>query len=326
METRAEPISTIAELSGVKAHTLQRHYKKISSGYLQWPARTHARQWLLYPQNAGAYISIDEVSLSNGELYTFVTNKAAKGKKGALIASIQGTRAADIAGVLDGLGPRQKQAIKEVTMDMAKNMESAIRTSLPGVAIVTDRFHVVKLLLEPVQQLRIKLRWKELEIENEQIANARKMGRKYRSQELVNGDTPKQLLARCRHSLSQPRSRWKLHQNLRMSIAFQRYPELEAAYEHAQKLLQVYSCSNAAEAKKKILQWIKDTYTFNKQEFYSCAKSLYYHLETITNFFTNRSTNASAESFNAKVKLFRANQRGVVDTAYFLFRLSKLYG
>ncbi|TVQ05204.1 MAG: DDE transposase, partial [Balneolaceae bacterium] len=38
------------------------------------------------------------------------------------------------------------------------------------------------------------------------------------------------------------------------------------------------------------------------------------------------STNASAESFNAKVKLFRANQRGVVDTAYFLFRLSKLYG
>lgn len=266
------------------------------------------------------------MSLSNGELFTFVTNKAAKGKKGALIATIEGTKAADIADVLNRLDPVRKQQIKEVTMDMAKNMESAIRTALPAASIVTDRFHVVKLLLEPVQQLRIKLRWKELEIENEQIAQARKTGQKYQSLELVNGDTPKQLLARCRHSLSQPRSRWKLRQSLRMSIAFQRYPELEAAYNHAQKLLLVYNGTCAKKAKQAIQQWIDDTYTYKMDLFYSCAKSLYYHLETIVNYFTNRSTNASAESFNAKVKLFRANQRGVVDVTYFLFRLSKLYG
>ncbi|MFC2448169.1 MAG: DDE transposase, partial [Prevotella denticola] len=39
----------------------------------------------------------------------------------------------------------------------------------------------------------------------------------------------------------------------------------------------------------------------------------------------NRSTNAAAESFNAKIKLFRANLRGVVDKSFFLFRLAKLY-
>jgi len=48
-------------------------------------------------------------------------------------------------------------------------------------------------------------------------------------------------------------------------------------------------------------------------------------METILNFFTNRSTNASAESFNAKIKLFRANLRGVADTKFFLFRLEKLF-
>ncbi|WP_394812342.1 transposase [Flavobacterium psychrophilum] len=32
------------------------------------------------------------------------------------------------------------------------------------------------------------------------------------------------------------------------------------------------------------------------------------------NFFKNRHTNANAESFNSKIKLFRANQRGVVET------------
>jgi len=201
-----------------------------------------------------------------------VTNKAAEGKKGALIASIEGTRAADIAEVLNRLDPAQKEQIKEVTMDMAKNMESAIRTALPGVAIVTDRFHVVKLLLEPVQQLRIKLRWKELEIENGHIAQARKAGRKYISGELTNGDTPKQLLARCRHSLSQPRSRWKLRQSLRMSVAFQRYPELETAYNHAQKLLVAYNGACAKKAKRAIQQWIDDTYTYKMDLFYSCAK------------------------------------------------------
>nr|WP_302850224.1 transposase [Polaribacter cellanae] len=50
-----------------------------------------------------------------------------------------------------------------------------------------------------------------------------------------------------------------------------------------------------------------------------------YHLETILNFFNNRSTNANAESFNSKIKLFRPNQRGVRDTQFFLFRLEKLF-
>ena len=38
----------------------------------------------------------------------------------------------------------------------------------------------------------------------------------------------------------------------------------------------------------------------------------------------NRSTNAGAESFNAKVKAFRSQFRGVTDIPFFLFRLSKL--
>ena len=45
----------------------------------------------------------------------------------------------------------------------------------------------------------------------------------------------------------------------------------------------------------------------------------------ILNFFDNRSTNASAESFNAKIKNFRAQLRGISDVKYFLFRLQKIY-
>lgn len=60
-------------------------------------------------------------------------------------------------------------------------------------------------------------------------------------------------------------------------------------------------------------------------EFNTAAHSLKYHFETILNFFENRLTNANAESFNSKIKLFRANLRGVIDSKFFLFRMEKLF-
>ncbi|UQA28659.1 transposase [Bacteroides caecimuris] len=43
------------------------------------------------------------------------------------------------------------------------------------------------------------------------------------------------------------------------------------------------------------------------------------------NFFVDRAANAFAESFNAKIKAFRASLRGVTDIRFFLFRLTKPY-
>ncbi len=36
-------------------------------------------------------------------------------------------------------------------------------------------------------------------------------------------------------------------------------------------------------------------------------------------------TNAAAESFNAKIKAFRSQFRGVRNVTFFLFRLTKIY-
>ncbi len=43
------------------------------------------------------------------------------------------------------------------------------------------------------------------------------------------------------------------------------------------------------------------------------------HYESILDFFDNRSTNASAESFNTKIKAFRVTSRGVRDTTFLPF-------
>jgi transposase len=49
------------------------------------------------------------------------------------------------------------------------------------------------------------------------------------------------------------------------------------------------------------------------------------HDETIGDDMDVSSNNASAEAFNSKVKIFRAQMRGVRDRDFFIFRLVKLY-
>lgn len=52
--------------------------------------------------------------------------------------------------------------------------------------------------------------------------------------------------------------------------------------------------------------------------FGTIVRTIQAHYINIVNFFPRRSTNAAAESFNAKIKTFRSQLRGVRDIAFFL--------
>lgn len=123
-------------------------------------------------------MSIDEVSLWKGELYTFITNKSAKEKKGSIVACIAGTKSEDISKVLDKMPVKVRAEVKEVTLDMAASMSSAVSQSFPLVKQVTDRFHVVRLAIEATQGLRTTYRWQETDLENELIKQARQQKQK----------------------------------------------------------------------------------------------------------------------------------------------------
>lgn len=325
METREDTIGNIASYYAIKGDVLRRHYKKKSSGFKEWGQKEHAEDYLLFPDNIGENLSIDEVALSQGELYTFVTNKNGRGKKGSLVASVKGTLSADIIGALERLPREKRDNVKEITLDMAKNMEAAVKVCFPRANLVTDRFHVVRLAMEALQHLRIKQRWEELDKENEAIEEAKKKGLKYRPPILENGDTPKQLLARCRHVFAKKQSDWTQSQEVRANIAFEKYPILAKAYIHALEFRNIYEDKLKSSAEVKFKLWIDKTNKIHIKEFLTVANSVNHNLDNILNFFDNRATNANAESFNSKIKLFRANLRGVVDTKFFLFRLAKLF-
>jgi transposase len=280
---------------------------------------------MLFSENIGEYLSIDELSLTQGELYTFVTNKDGKGKQGSLVASIKGTLTKDIVAVLEKIPLELRNTVKEVTLDMANNMESAARQSFPQAQLVTDRFHVVRLATEALQHIRINYRWEELDKENSAIEEAKKQGKKYKTIELENGDTPKQLLARCRYIIAKKPNEWTSSQQKRATLLFDRYPRIKEAYQHVLEFRNIYELKSQSYAEQLFLNWIDKTNELKIKEFNTVANTVSNNLKNILNFFINRNTNANAESFNSKIKLFRANLRGVSDNKFFLFRISKLY-
>ena len=280
---------------------------------------------MIYPENIGEHLSIDEVSLSKGELYTFVTNKSGRGKKRTIVASIKGTKSQDIIEVVNKIPLEKRKLVKEITLDMANNMQLASKTCFPESYLVTDRFHVVKLVMEALQHLRVKYRWEEIEKENQATKTAKEQGVKYIPVTFENDDTPKQLLARSRYIIAKKPNEWTENQKVRAELLFKNYPLLHQAYKHTLEFRNIYEETSREIAQEKILNWIQKTKLLNMNVFNTAANSINYHLETILNFFVKRNTNANAESFNSKIKLFRANQRGVINTKFFLFRLEKLF-
>ena len=91
LDTHAISSQSLANHYGLDGKQLQEQYKDYLSDYHEWDQKSHAENWLLHEQNIGSFLSIDETSLSNGELYTIITNKAAKGRKGAVVAMVKGT-------------------------------------------------------------------------------------------------------------------------------------------------------------------------------------------------------------------------------------------
>lgn len=301
-------------------------YKEHLSGYKDWDQKDHAREWILYPGNLGHHLSIDETALSNGDLYTVVTNKDGKGRKGALVAMIEGTASEKVIRALNSIPEKEREMVREVTLDMAGSMNKIARRCFPCGIRVIDRFHVQKLANDAIQEIRIAHRWDAINQETNAKENAKLDGKKYVPEQLQNGDTKKQLLARSRYLLFKSAEKWTPKQKERAKLLFGLYPDIKQAYWLVHGLRMIFTnTEDKGVAYTKMAKWFNDVTDSGFKSFNTISATFYSHYPEILNYFDNRSTNASAESFNAKIKAFRATQRGVRDIPFFLFRLAKIY-
>jgi transposase len=281
---------------------------------------------LLYPENIGEHLSIDETAFTNGDLYTILTNKSGKGKKGTLVAMIKGTKSDDVLKVLYKIPIESRSLVKEITLDLAGSMNLIAKKAFPYASKVIDRFHVQKLAFEAVQEIRIKHRWEAIDNENNAIQQAQREGITYRQKTYDNGETPKQLLARSRYLLFKSESKWTKNQKERATVLFKNFPDIELAYNLSQKLSWIYeNSSDKTYALSRLARWHEDVRQAKYKTFNTISKTIELNYRNILNYFDNKSTNASAESFNAKIKGFRTQLKGIRNVDFFMFRLQKLW-
>jgi transposase len=296
----------------VNGKNLQRYYKYFMSDFSDWNQKSHAKEYLLFPKNIGELLSIDETSMSQGELYTIVTNKDAKGKQGSIVAIISRNKAAIVIEVLHKTPKEKRDEVTEITLDMANSMKLIARKIFTKAIQATDRFHVQKLVLEALQYVRIKYRWQAIDDENTAISKAKEESKTYKPILFSNGDSPKQLLARGRYILYKSQDKWTPNQKQRADILFEHYPDIQKAYKLRQGLKLIFNLYIIKEvARVKLAKWYNDVEYSGFKAFNIVSNTIKLNYDTILNYFKNISTNASAESFNAKIKDFRSQFIGV---------------
>jgi transposase len=326
METSPVTCRTLEDYYHIDGHTFERQYKEVLSGYRGWDQLEHADKWLLFADNIGPRLAIDESSLSNGELYTFVTNRDACTRDRSLVAVVAGTKSEDVIAVLGRIDEKKRHEVREVTLDLSDSMRKTVRTAFPKASRVIDRFHIQKLACDAVQELRIRHRWDAIQQANDEMEEARLNDMDYVPFRYQNGDTRKELLIRSRYLLFKSADKWTDRQKQRAAILFREYPDLKKAYGLCHSLRMIFSKNTIKDAARlSMARWYNKVEEAGFHSFNVIAATFYEHYDEILNFYNNRASNAMAESFNAKVKLFRANLRGVADKKFFLFRLANLY-
>lgn len=295
-------------------------YRNKLSGYAEWCEQELSSGFYFNAANIGAYMSLDETCLSNGEVWTFLTNKDGKGGKGTLAAAIPGTKSDEIISILVGaMGKALRRRVKEVTCDLSPSMMLIAEEVFYNAYVVNDRFHVQQIYNEAVDEIRIDIR-------RQLIAEENARDRSTPAITYSNGETMRQILARSKQTLMMAHNKWTDIQRHRVNILFKYHPILKEAYELAMELRRIFNKKTTpTKAMKQMNKWYEKVRQLGNANFRSVIKTFKNHAPTILNYFRRRSTNASAEAFNSKVKIFRAQMRGVRDRDFFLFRLVKLY-
>ncbi len=265
-------------------------------------------------------MSLDETCLNNGGIWTFLTNKDGHGGRGTLAAAIPWTKSDEIISVLVGtMGKSLRRKVKEVTCDLSPSMMLIAAEVFYNAHVVNDRFHVQQVYNEAVDEIRVDIRRKLIAEDNSSDKSEPPIT-------YSNGETKRQILARSKHTLMMSQNKWTDTRRHRANILFKHYPILKAAYLLAMELRRIFNMKiSPTKASGKMDKWYEKVTALDNNNFRSVIKTFRNHAPTITNYFRRRATNASAEAFNSKVKIFRSQMHGVRDRGFFIFRLVKLY-
>lgn len=226
-------------------------------------------------------LSIDETSFKRGQSYVTVIVDAAARRVIDVEEGRSDQTVVDFSYKLEAKGGSCEK-VTFVTSDMSAAYMSGIRECFPYAKLTIDKFHVKKLMLEALDDVR---RAEQKEHKSKDLQNSRKL-------------------------LMIPETRQSEQQRLRVAELSKQYPKTGRAFRMVQSLDTLYSSNNVVEAKKKfdsLYSWLRKS---RLEPMKKVALTLKKHIPEILNIFTSRLTNAICEGINSMIQAAKRKARG----------------
>lgn len=240
------------------------------------------------------HIAIDEISHGKGQKYlTVVLNL----KTGRVLFVAESRKAEALAGFFKKLR-RSRTKLEAVAMDMSAAYKLAIETYYrrPS-AIVYDRFHVIKLLNEQIDEIRRE------EMRNAESDDIRKIikGKRY-------------LLLYARENLRN-RDVEPLKELLRLNA------NLCTAYILKELLRAFWDAPNRTLGEQFLREWVAAAQASGIKRLARFAKTLLDHWEGLLAYFDHPITSGPLEGVNNSIKVLKRKAYGYRDVEFFKLRI-----
>lgn len=226
-------------------------------------------------------LSIDETSFKRGQSYVTVIVDANARRVVDVGSGRSDPAVIDFSYKLEAKGGNCEK-VKFASSDMSKAYMNGIQECFPYAKLTVDKFHVKKLMLEALDDVR----------KAEQ--------REHKSKELL---TSKKLLMI-------PEFRQNEQQQQRVAELSKQYPKTGRAFRMVQGIDTVYASNSIEEAREKfdsLYGWLRKS---RLEPMKKVALTLKEHSEEILNIFKSRLTNAICEGINSMIQAAKRKARG----------------
>lgn len=234
-------------------------------------AKRHEKKVWEYPKR----ISLDEFSNRKGHKDLITTVVDLENKE--LLEVIKGHKEEEVMEGLKSQPEEVREKVEEVSVDMWKGFTAVIKKLFPNAKITYDRFHVMKMVNEELNELRKKM-------------NVHKKGLPH-------------LLWKNQNDLNE-------EQQKSLEEILEEYPLLRIAHEMKEEFREIYERSRKANgAKRKFEKWLRVSGIIYQKS----ANMVRNHLTGICNYFNRHTTNGITEGMNTKIKLIKRMSYGFTN-------------
>lgn len=351
LQTNTSVVSSILQIDN---QLLWRWYRDHLSGFRESEAdgshyehdlllseKEQVRVPIFKPENIGHQMAIDEKQIGE-EMHTIVSNRET-GKIAVMACSLH---FADLQKILSRIEPTCRE-VKTLTRDLSPLYAKVGNELFFNSSAIADKFHLIRSLMESCQDVRVRFRQEKLgekrihyekhkkeqkEKQRQSIEQGVEFKRepfKYKEEKLSNGETVLEALARSRYLLFKYPEDQTVSQKRRAKALFEKYPEMENAYQSSCMFRNWMKKENVGKSQQKLKEQLNDWFRKVEQdgidEMLNFKSLVERNLLPIMNYFRFGATNAIAESINSRIQRFIMINQGTRDREFFYFRLAKYF-